>query len=104
MEDFQCSKCGACCQRAGKMGIMPQREDGACIYLDADNSCKIYDTRPEFCRVNKMSEKNKQKFGMSTLEYYKFNNAICNSWIKEDRLDDFYLIDIGKYGSDTEKK
>jgi len=104
MIDFQCSKCGACCKRAGELGIMPQREDGACINLDVDNSCKIYETRPEFCRVNKMAEKNKVMLNMTTQEYYKFSNAICNSWIKEDGLNDSYLINIGNYGTDTEKK
>ena len=97
---FLCSKCGACCRRAGLLGLMPQREDGACINLDTDNTCKIYDTRPDFCRVEKMAEKNKDT--MSKLLYFELSNSICNEWIKEDGLDKSFLIDIGKYDrSDT---
>lgn len=96
--EFQCSKCGACCRRAGKWGIMPQREDGACIHLSEDNTCKIYDTRPEICRVEKMAERNTK---MSKVEYYKYSNSICNEWIKEDGIDERFLINIGKYGASS---
>jgi Fe-S-cluster containining protein len=97
MVDFLCSSCGACCRRAGKLGLMPQREDGACIYLTKDNKCSIYETRPDVCRVNKMAEKNRHLLGLTTIEYYKMNNEICNKWIKEDGMDDSYLINIGSY-------
>ena len=94
---FQCSGCGACCKRAGLMGMMPQREDGACIHLTSDNKCSIYDERPEICNVYKMFLRNGKKAGMTEVEYYKFGNNICNQWIKEDGIPDSYLIDIGKY-------
>ena len=94
---FECSKCGACCRRAGMLGFMPQREDGACIHLDEDNTCKIYETRPEFCRVDKMAKKNQEN--ISKLDYFKTSSAICNIWIKEDGLDSKYTIDIGRYGT-----
>lgn len=94
---FQCSKCGACCRRAGLLGFMPQREDGACIHLAEDNSCKIYETRPDICRVEKMYESRKNELNMSKKEYFELNNSICNSWIKEDEMNESYLINIGKY-------
>ena len=58
-KSFGCWKCGACCKIAG---LTPQlahwnRGDGACIHLQADNSCGIYETRPDVCRVNKMWER-----------------------------------------------
>jgi len=95
--EFKCSKCGACCRRAGQLGLMPQRKDGACIHLDDDNTCKIYDTRPDLCRANVMAEVNRKKFNLSLLEYYKMSNTLCNEWIKEDGLDDSFLINIGDY-------
>lgn len=83
-------------------GLMPQREDGACIHLAEDNTCKIYETRPEMCRANVMVEKNKEKLKMTTKEYFKFSNSLCNKWIEEDGMDKSFLIDIGKYDrSDT---
>ena len=96
---FQCSCCGACCRRAGLLGLMPQREDGACIHLDQDNKCKIYETRPDMCRVNVMAEKNKDSMNLTTIEYFKAANHVCNKFIKEDGMDESYLIDIGKYGT-----
>jgi Fe-S-cluster containining protein len=55
---FDCKQCGACCKIAGMIGIIRdadgnkmQREDGACIHLDDNNMCKIYEDRPDICRV-----------------------------------------------------
>ena len=57
---FDCKQCGACCKIAGMIGLIRdkegnkvgQREDGACIHLDENNMCKIYEDRPDICRVN----------------------------------------------------
>lgn len=98
---FQCSKCGACCRRAGLMGIMPQREDGACIHLAEDNTCKIYETRPDICRVETMFERYKPTLKMSKKEYFKFANECCNTMITDDRLDVKYLIPIEENGTDA---
>jgi len=73
---------------------MPQRADGACIHLAEDNTCKIYETRPDVCRVNVMAEKNKGKLGLSTDQYFKVANRICNSWMDEDGMDESYRIKI----------
>ena len=94
---FQCSKCGACCRMAGRLGFMPQREDGACIHLDEDNTCKIYDTRPDICRVDKMSETVGRSMGMSKVEYFKFASECCNGMIKKENLDKKYLINVDMY-------
>lgn len=96
---FQCSKCGACCKRAGWLGLMPTREDGACLYLNEDNSCSIYETRPEVCRVESMWEIRKSE--LTKKEYFKRNNHFCNEWIKEDGLGKEFLIDISKYDDMT---
>lgn len=49
---WKCTKCGACCHFVRL--VIPQfdRGDGACIYLTTENTCAIYETRPEICRVD----------------------------------------------------
>lgn len=90
---FQCTKCGACCKRAGMSGLMPQREDGACVHLTKDNECEIYENRPDFCNVDKgfkiLRTKNPS---LTRWEYYRMNHLLCNQWIKEDKLADRFLI------------
>lgn len=87
------------------MGIMPQREDGACIHLSAQNECKIYETRPNICRVDKMYERYKDTLKIDKKAYFKFANECCNAMIKEDGLSDEFLINISSYdeedGADT---
>lgn len=83
------------------LGLMPQREDGACIHLAEDNTCKIYDTRPELCRVDAMYEKRKENLKYTKQECYEWNNFHCNNMILEDGLDKKYLIDIRKYGTNS---
>ena len=39
---FPCKRCGACCRSI------------QCRYLEGENFCSIYDTRPDVCRVDKM--------------------------------------------------
>lgn len=73
---------------------MPSRADGACINLAEDNTCKIYATRPDICRVNVMAERNGKKLGLSQAEYFKKANEICNSWMEEDGIDESYRIKI----------
>jgi Fe-S-cluster containining protein len=58
---FICSKCGACCTNLDSFnGLYYDLDDGSgcCRHLDIKTKlCKIYDTRPEKCRV-KSSYKN----------------------------------------------
>lgn len=95
---FKCTMCGACCRKAGELGIMPQREDGACIYLDNDNGCKIYEIRPEICRVRSMYEKRRDKMNITEKEYYRFSNFHCNLLMNEYGIDSSYSIDLNSYG------
>lgn len=99
---FQCSKCGACCRRAGKSGFMPDRGDGACVYLTKDNLCSIYDTRPELCNMEKMFEKRSKELdfdarGISKKDYFKINSEVCNSMMTQDGMAKEYLIDLDLY-------
>jgi Fe-S-cluster containining protein len=80
---------------------MPQREDGACVHLAEDNTCKIYETRPLICRTGEMAELHRKPMKMTRKEYFKMSNSICNQWIKEDGMDESYLIDIEAYGPNS---
>lgn len=52
-------------------------DDESCINLDkASNLCKIYDKRPDICRVDEMFEKVFYKF-MSKEEYLNLNILSC---------------------------
>lgn len=52
-------------------------DDESCINLDkASNLCKIYDKRPDICRVDRMFEKVFYKF-MSKEEYLNLNTLSC---------------------------
>jgi len=64
MDMFQCEKCGTCCRYH------------KCKYLTDNNTCRIYDTRPERCNVSKMYDK--LGAGLSREQYYKTMKASCN--------------------------
>jgi Fe-S-cluster containining protein len=92
VNNFPCTKCGACCQRAGAAGLMPSKADGSCLYLNTDNTCSVYDKRPDFCSIDKMYKK--RQLIMSKKDYYKLTAKICNKFIEEDGLDDKFKIDL----------
>ena len=50
LDAFPCTKCGACCRRAPQTGWVPAAENGHCLHLQDDNTCGIYETRPQICR------------------------------------------------------
>ena len=87
-EGFPSTMCGACCRRAFLVGL-PHLANGTCVYLK-DNECSIYSSRPDICRIDKGAE----VCGVSKPEFYRQNAAICNAMIKQDGMDDKYLIDI----------
>jgi len=82
---FLCSQCGACCREAANLGLMPDRGDGACIHLQQDNSCGIYETRPEICRV------------VGTKKDYIEATKVCHALIDHYGLDEKYKIDLNEY-------
>lgn len=75
---FECDKCGACCRCAAAISKFPDldRGDGVCRYLNNDNTCSIYEERPEICRVDDMYE----RFFAETYtreEYYNITHECC---------------------------
>lgn len=100
---FLCSECGACCRIAGEQGFMPQRGDGACLYLTKDNLCAIYDSRPEICNVktmyNRKIEEGKLSTEITEIDYYMMSTAYCHEMIDLLNLDEKYKIDLASYGT-----
>lgn len=98
--NFNCSGCGACCRRIGlihrelKLLNFPYNvnEKGWCEMLGEDNKCKVYNNRPEICSVEKTFHKFLEKT-MTQKEAYLKQTQSCNKFIKEDKLDEKYLLD-----------
>lgn len=85
---YPCTKCGACCKMIYKSPIADKNmlnNDGSCKYL-VNNSCSIYENRPEFCNVKIMYEKY-YKNDYSLLQFYQMNAEVCN------QLQELLLID-----------
>ena len=76
---FNCDRCGLCCQNLKEIPIKTKldRGDGICQYFDEQNHvCKIYNTRPIICNVDKFYNlflNNK----MSKVCYYELNYIAC---------------------------
>lgn len=55
---FKCNSCGACCKNVwplAEQGVFPKiwvNKKGGCINQLKNGKCKIYDTRPPYCRVD----------------------------------------------------
>ena len=55
MIDFPCTQCGACCRHVNLSELTKflDRGDGICYHHDLNSHlCKIYENRPEVCRVD----------------------------------------------------
>ncbi len=76
---FLCEKCGMCCRMVGEVYGMYEMAlpNGICKYLNCEtNLCKIYNSRPIFCRVEEYY--NKYLKGQMSKEYfYTINKEEC---------------------------
>ncbi len=98
MNKFLCSGCGACCFMAVDKGLMPDRGDGGCINLDDDMSCKIYETRPWFCRVDELfTRMKKHKPHLDQKKWNIWNTKQCHKMIDDKGFDSKYKIDLDEY-------
>ena len=66
---WKCTKCGACCKFLP--GRVPQnvleeldRGDGTCKWLMTNNSCAIYENRPNVCRTSNYDFPDRQQAAM----------------------------------------
>jgi len=90
---FNCSKCGLCCSIIGKIIEKAKNGDskfekeivqfphkwdknGKCEMLNEDNTCRVYDNRPDMCNVNK-TYKNHFSDKMTKENFYSLNEKSC---------------------------
>ena len=93
---FPCSGCGLCCQNISNVDELKEFDlgNGVCKYFNfLDNSCDIYETRPDICKVDKMFDiKYNQYF--SKEEFYIENAKICNSMQDKYKIDKSFRVKI----------
>lgn len=93
---FPCTGCGACCKHIENSIELKDFNlgNGTCKYLDTiDNSCKIYDKRPDICKVDKMFEIEYYKT-FSRKNFYVKNAEVCNYLQDLHSIDKSYRLNI----------
>jgi Fe-S-cluster containining protein len=73
--------CGACCKsiRLSTQTVWLDRGDGVCRYFDnQQNTCSIYENRPEICNVKTMYDKH-YKNNFSWSEFVAINQKSCDA-------------------------
>lgn len=79
---FPCTACGCCCRAVVAIeGVFPSEwvgRDGACVHLGDDNMCRIYESRPECCRVGFMFKES----GLSESRYVEETARVCNALMR----------------------
>lgn len=77
--EFPCDQCGLCCKQVGASDIYKHldRGDGVCkSFNDKTNTCDIYSSRPDICRVDVMYHKYYME-KCSKTEFYQLNLIAC---------------------------
>ncbi|MGL4849575.1 MAG: YkgJ family cysteine cluster protein [Clostridium sp.] len=83
---FKCDKCGLCCRNLDNENFKELHDgDGICRHLDKrNNMCKIYESRPTICNVEKGFEVLfKDKINKD--KYYELNYKVCEMLKKGER-------------------
>jgi len=93
---FPCTSCGLCCQNISKVQELKNFDlgNGICKYFDPiNNECKIYDTRPDICSIDKMFQFEYKKY-FTKEAFYMENAKVCNGLQEEYGLDRSFRINI----------
>lgn len=97
LPNFKCTGCGACCKTLDLFGLEELKKNGlktidgkTCENLKEDNTCGIYDTRPDMCRVNKNWERLKEEGDI--FSYHKRMADMCNRFQIEQNIDKKYRV------------
>jgi Fe-S-cluster containining protein len=83
---FDCNGCGACCRH---LLLTPETEhmnrgDGTCLHYDDDSKrCKIYNERPDICRVDRQYIANYQH-DYSWIEFCYINAKACEMLVARE--------------------
>lgn len=95
MEKFNCTQCGLCCQRVNfaEETKFLDRGDGTCKHYDASSKgCKIYEKRPDICRVDRAYELHYKNF-YTWNEYVDLNLKVCTALQEiEKNLDSSIIV------------
>ena len=94
---FPCSGCGLCCQNiTGVEGLEKfDTGTGICEHFNiSNNSCSIYDNRPDICNIDKMYKLKYNQF-FTKHEFYYENARVCNLLQERYKLDDSFKIILG---------
>lgn len=95
---FPCTGCGACCWTINRHESHIVRDDpehpfyfpyqwdetGKCENLDADNKCKVYDSRPLLCNVDGLID----ALGLDRKAFHDINIKSCWELADEFKLGD----------------
>jgi Fe-S-cluster containining protein len=94
---FPCTNCGLCCQNISNINELKDFDlgNGTCKYFDnISSSCKIYETRPNICRIDKMYEIKYNHF-FTKKDFYIENSKVCNKLQDKYKLDNSFKVIIG---------
>lgn len=95
---FPCTGCGLCCKHIANVQELEGYDlgNGTCRYFDnTSNSCTIYETRPDICRVDKMFDLMYNK-EFTQEEFYIANAKVCNSLQEHSDMDKKFRVKIGE--------
>jgi Fe-S-cluster containining protein len=105
IDKFPCTSCGLCCQRIYNLKefsealsiqksmpdlIFPYSNESGICEKYIDNKCSVYEDRPIICNISKMQE----ILEIEAKEFYKMNASICNLFIREEGLDESFIINL----------
>lgn len=96
---FPCTGCGACCRHIDKAKDLIKTnpelnfpytwdETGKCEMLGDDNMCKVYDSRPLICNVDKLMA----FYKLNKKDFYAINIKGCHKLMKEEGIYKEYRI------------
>jgi len=95
---FPCSGCGLCCQNISNIIELNHFDlgTGVCKYFNIqNNSCNIYEDRPDICRIDKMFDIKYNNF-FTKKDFYIKNATACNSLQDKYKMNESYRINIGE--------
>ena len=93
---FPCTGCGLCCQNISTVEELKEFDlgTGICKYFDLiTNSCMIYDSRPDICKVDTMFNLKYKKY-FTKEEFYIENANVCNSLQEQYEINESFRITI----------
>lgn len=90
---FPCTRCGLCCQNIDKVEQLSSYHNGngICFYYDSEIGCKIYENRPDACRIDDAYSKYFSEL-ISFEDYYQKNAEICNQLQEEKQMEEKFRV------------